>query len=87
MPLQVYLSGCYQIQKTKKNVAEDAKLVRVFEAVIERQRAESEACSDLRQDHVYPRQRNIWSPTCVDGQKSFSLKRSEDKEHLYAFIW
>lgn len=35
IPLQVYLSGYYQIQK--KNVAEDVKVVRVFETVIERQ--------------------------------------------------
>lgn len=62
------------------------ELVRVFKAAIERQKVEREMWSDLGQDYVYSRQSDILLPTCVDGQKSFSMKLSEDKDiymHLY----
>lgn len=39
-----------------------------LKGAVERQKGEREACSDLRQEHVYSQGGNILSPTCMDGQ-------------------
>lgn len=39
-----------------------------LKGAVERQKVQREACSDLRQEHVYSHGGNVLSPTCVDGQ-------------------